>query len=68
MGSLDKNLLNEMGLLEGKTSWQNRKTAIEAVIEACERSGYYVEGNKNAAEFIKALKPRLADTQVRYFG
>ena len=61
---LDKNILNEMNLTEGKTSWQNRKAAIEAVIAGCEKSGHYLESTKGTVEIVKALKARLIDTQA----
>ena len=50
--------------MDGKTSWQNRKTALEAVIAICERSGHYLEAGKNGGEIIKSIKTRLNDTQV----
>jgi len=61
---LDKNIISEMNLVEGKTSWQNRKTAIEAVISSCEKSGHYLEATKGTVEIVKALKARLADTNA----
>ena len=67
---LDKGtIVAELSLTEGKTSWQNRKNAIEAVIAACERSGHYLEvapGAPAAAlvDLLKALKARLNDTQA----
>lgn len=62
--ALDKNILSEMNLVEGKTSWQNRKVALEAVISACEKSGHFIEANKGTAELVKAVKVRMCDTQA----
>lgn len=67
---LDKGtIVAELSLTEGKTSWQNRKNAIEAVIAACERSGHYLEVAPGApavalVDLLKALKARLNDTQA----
>lgn len=61
---LDKNIVTELNLTEGKNSWQNRKTAIEAVSAACERAGFYLECNKATLEVLKALKARVSDTQA----
>jgi cytoskeleton-associated protein 5 len=61
---VDKAILSELNLTEGKNSWQNRKTALESIIAACERSGHYLEANKQTVEVIKALKTRLNDTQA----
>ena len=61
---LDKNILSEMSLVEGKNSWQNRKTAMEAVIAACERSGHYLDASKGLVEIARALKTRFGDTQA----
>ena len=69
-GMLDKGtIVAELSLTEGKTSWQNRKNAIEAVIAACERSGHYLEVTPGApavalVDLLKALKARLNDTQA----
>lgn len=60
---VDKNILSDMGTVEGKDSWQIRKVAIERIIAACDSSANYVEMNKFIAEVIKALKLRLNDTQ-----
>ncbi len=59
-----KNIISELNMIEGKTSWQNRKTAMESVISACTRSAYYLESNKLLIEIIKALKLRMNDTQA----
>lgn len=66
---LDKGqIVSELSLTEGKTSWQNRKTALEAVVAACERSGHYLEvapsANGALVDLLKALKARLNDTQA----
>jgi hypothetical protein len=45
-------------------SCQTRKAAMEVIIQACERSGHFVEGNRAAAEVVKGLKARLNDTQA----
>ena len=39
---LEKNINSELNLIEGKTSWQNRKAAMESVIAACERAGHSI--------------------------
>ncbi len=62
--ALDKNIISELNLVEGKTSWQNRKAAMEAIIAGCERSGHYLEASKGTLELVRALKPRLNDTQA----
>jgi hypothetical protein len=61
---VDKAILAELNLTEGKNSWQNRKAALESIIAACERAGHYLEGNKQTLEVIKSLKMRLNDTQA----
>jgi hypothetical protein len=65
---LDKNILSELNLIEGKTSWQNRKVALESVIAACERSGHFLDASKNMggplSELLKSLKARVGDTQA----
>ena len=65
---LDKNILLELNLIEGKTSWQNRKVAIEAIISACDRSGHYLDASKQCSagisDLLKSLKARLNDTQA----
>lgn len=61
---VDKNILSELNMLEGKTSWMNRKTAVEAIIAACEKSAHYLEANKGTGEIVKSLKARLNDTQA----
>jgi hypothetical protein len=37
---------------------------VEAVISACEKSGHYLEYNKQVLELVKALKGRINDTQA----
>lgn len=61
---LDKNIMSELNLIEGKTSWTNRKVALEAIVSACERSGHFLDPTKGAQELIRALKARLNDTQA----
>ena len=65
---LDKNIIAELNLIEGKTSWQNRKVAIEGIISACEKSGHYIDASKPYAagisEILKSLKARTNDTQA----
>lgn len=61
---VDKNILIELNFSDGKTSWQNRKTAMESIIAACEKSGHFLDANKNTIEIVKALKGRINDTQA----
>ena len=61
---LDRSTISDLTTTDGKNSWNVRKTAMEAVIEACERSGHFVEGNAAAKEVLKGLKSRLNDTQA----
>lgn len=65
---MDKNAMTDLNLIEGKTSWQNRKVAIEGIIGACERSGHYIDGSKQfsagLSELLKSLKARTNDTQA----
>ena len=61
---LDKNILAELNFVDGKTSWQRRKAAMEAIIASCERSAHFLEANKPTGEVVKALKPRMSDTQA----
>jgi hypothetical protein len=61
---LDKNIIAELNYIEGKTSWQRRKAAMESIIAACERSAHYLDANKPTGEVVKALKPRMSDTQA----
>lgn len=63
-GMLDKNIVAELGFTDGKNSWQRRKVAMEAIVAACERSAHYLEANKPTGEIVKALKPRMNDTQA----
>jgi hypothetical protein len=56
--------LNEINMTEGKTSWQNRKSAMESLISACDRSGHFVESNKFVADVFKSLKDRMEDAQA----
>lgn len=60
----DRNVLTELNFTDGKTSWTNRKAAIESVITACQGSGHFLENNKGTGEIIKALKSRMNDTQA----
>lgn len=64
MSVLDKNIMSELNLIEGKTSWQNRKAAMESIIALCEKSGHYIDYNKGSSELVKALKARINDTQA----
>lgn len=61
---LDKNILVELNISDDKTSWQNRKTALENILAACERSGHYLDPGKNSGELVKSLKARMNDTQA----
>ena len=61
---LDKTFLKDINLVDGKESWKKRKEAIEGVIAACERSGFYLDATKGTVEVAKALKARLADTNA----
>lgn len=56
--------LSEISNTEGKTSWQNRKQAMESLIAACERSGHFVENNKFVADVMKIMKDRVDDAQA----
>ncbi len=60
---LEKNLFNELNCIEGKDSWQIRKAALDKILDACNKSGHFLEFNKTASETIKHLKQRLSDTQ-----
>ena len=62
--ALDRSTISNLTTTDGKNSWQIRKTAMEAVIEACDRSGHFIEGNAAAKEVLKGLKARLNDTQA----
>jgi len=61
---VDKEILTKLQCVEGNKSWQGRKEAMESLIAGCARAGHYVEANKFLAEALKALKPRLVDTQA----
>jgi cytoskeleton-associated protein 5 len=61
---LDKNIINELNCTDGKTSWQNRKIALESIIASCENSGYFIEANKGTSEILKGVKNRITDTQA----
>ncbi|CAM9466508.1 unnamed protein product, partial [Hapterophycus canaliculatus] len=60
---LDKDCLSRMQCIKGKEAWKGRKAAMEDVIQACGKSGNYLEANRFLAEVLKALTPRLADSQ-----
>ena len=61
---LDSNVITELNFIDSKTSWQRRKAAMESIISCCERSAHYLEANKATGEVVKALKPRMNDTQA----
>jgi hypothetical protein len=62
---VDKTLLADMSNIDGKTSWQTRKAAIEALSSAIDNSGYWLAGNKFALEVAKELRTRMSkDTQA----
>lgn len=61
---LDKNIITELNFTDSKTSWQNRKIALESIISSCENSGYFIEANKGTSEILKAVKNRINDTQA----
>lgn len=61
---LDRNILTDLTSTDGKNSWQSRKTALETIIQACERSGHFLEFNSTTRDLAKALKDRLTDTQA----
>jgi regulator of RNase E activity RraB len=60
---LDKNILNDLSCIDGKDSWQQRKSAMEKIMNSCDSCGNYIEINKFSLELLRALKPRLSDTQ-----
>ncbi|CAM9903323.1 unnamed protein product [Scytosiphon promiscuus] len=60
---LEKDCLSRMQCVKGKEAWKGRKAAIEEVIQACGKSGNYLEANRFLVEVLKALTPRLADSQ-----
>ena len=62
--ALDRSVIGDLTTTEGKNSWQIRKTAMEAIIDTCERSGHFIEGNGAVKEVLKSLKARLHDTQA----
>jgi cytoskeleton-associated protein 5 len=61
---LDKNIVSELGFVDGKTSWQRRKAALESIVSCCDRSSHFLDANKATSEILKALKPRMSDTQA----
>ncbi len=61
---LAKSIPTDLVLTEGKTSWQNRKAALEAVLAACTSSGYFLDYTKATGELLRNLKTRLNDTQA----
>jgi len=73
---LPKNIFQQLDFTEGKTSWQNRKTALEAIVDACDKSGMFIEGtdtssdnhsssNKYVLEIARALRTRIQkDTHI----
>lgn len=61
---LDKNIISELGFVDGKTSWQRRKAALESIVSCCDRSSHFLDANKATSEILKALKPRMSDTQA----
>lgn len=61
---LDKNIVSEIGFVDGKTSWQRRKAALESIVSCCDRSSHFLDANKATSEILKALKPRMSDTQA----
>ena len=61
---LEKSFLKDISLIDGKESWKKRKEAIEAVVSACEKSGFYLDATKGTVEVAKALKARLTDTNA----
>jgi len=61
---LDKNIISELNFVDGKTSWQRRKAALESIASSCDRSSHFLDANKATSEILKALKPRMTDTQA----
>ena len=61
---LGNTYLAELASNEGKSSWQVRKTAMETLIAACERSGHFVENTKFVADVLRCLKDRMDDSQA----
>jgi cytoskeleton-associated protein 5 len=62
--ALDGSVVADLSSTNGKNSWEARKAAMEAIVQACERSGHFVEGNPFAKGLLKSLKERLNDTQA----
>ena len=62
--ALDASLIADLSQTSGKNSWELRKAAMEGVIQACERSGHFIEGNAAAKSLMRTLKERLNDTQA----
>lgn len=62
--ALESSVVGDLAQTNGKNSWETRKAAMEAIIQACERSGHFVEGNVFAKGLLKSLKERLNDTQA----
>ncbi|CAM9795466.1 unnamed protein product [Ectocarpus sp. 6 AP-2014] len=60
---LEKDCLPRMQCIKGKDAWKGRKAAIEEVVQACGKSGNHLEANRFMVEVLKALTPRLADSQ-----
>lgn len=55
------NVVAELNNVGDKTSWQNRKAAIEALVQACDKSGHYIEyGRASPLEpVLKGLRTRI---------
>ncbi len=60
---VDKNVIIELNITEGKDSWQVRRAALEKVLAACEASGHYLDYGRSTSDFLRVLKARLYDTQ-----
>ncbi|CAM9113078.1 unnamed protein product [Choristocarpus tenellus] len=60
---LDKDCISRLQCIKGKDAWKGRKAAMEEIIQACKKSGSHLEANKALVELVKALTPRLADSQ-----
>ena len=55
---------SDLCVVDGKNSWQVRKAALEAVINACIKSGHHLEFGRTTADLVKAVKGRINDTQA----
>lgn len=61
---ITKELLSDLKCEDDKAAWKKRLVAMESVQSICEQTGCAIEFTKSVGELIRALKPRLSDSNA----